>query len=61
MWIMQELSKPEDSVQVNLELPMKDGEDFEHACRDRVRDLYDRNLSCHGVRAVNEHHVELFR
>ena|SRR5438105_2952224 len=61
-WILQEFRlNAESKLQSVLELPMTDEYPFEKACKDRMRELYDRKLGSHGVRALDKYRNELFR
>src|SRR5438105_2444082 len=50
VWILQELKLAENErIEILLELPMREEEEAETACKSRMRDLYARELGTHAV------------
>src|SRR2546429_4504181 len=53
VWILQELKLVENErIEILLELPMRDEEEVETACKIRMRNLCARELGTHAVRAL---------
>src|SRR5437879_1224340 len=62
VWILQELKLVEGKrIEILLELPMREDEEVETACKIRMRDLCARELGPHAVRALKGDGDELFR